>query len=116
MLVYLLLAAVAVIIFKGLFSALTDIEGFAVDESGPSSTCSDLAQQNASNIIAIKKGLSEFMSPTDDDGIRSEIANLTDQAKANAAQLKQMANEIHNQARKLIGVNNASEVKVSGLH
>ena len=72
MLVYLLLAALAVVIFKGIFSTLTDIEGFTVDEGGPSSTCGDLARQNASNIIAIKKGLSKFMSPTDDDGIRSE--------------------------------------------
>ena len=108
MLVYLLLAALAVVIFGAIFKSFTTIESFgAFDESGSvapggGGSCATLANQNAGNIGALKAQLDQITSPAE-GGLRDLIAKLTGQAKKNAAQLKEMANEIHNQASKLAG-------------
>ena len=108
MLVYLLLAALAVVIFEAIFKTFTTIESFgALDESGSvapggGGNCATLANQNAGNIGALKAQLNQITSPAE-GGLRDLIAKLTSQAKKNAAQLKEMANQIHNQASKLVG-------------
>jgi hypothetical protein len=107
MLVYLLLAALAVVIIQSISDTLSTIESFGgLDESGsvaPGATgsCTTLANQNAGNIGALRAQLAELTSPAS-GGIRDSIAKLTAKADANAAQLREMANEIHNQANKLI--------------
>ena len=101
MLVYLLLAAIAVIVFEGISKTLSSMEGFVVDESGASapSNC-NLQHQNAGNISALKSHLDDISSP---GGLRSEIEELMRQAETNKRTLKEISSEIHSQASKLMG-------------